>query len=96
MEVLATSTVNVTVPPGSGTEPAEGVLVVVIVGGTSVKDTEAESSSETELASSSWAKAVTVLVWLGPPAKPLSAASKVQENVAPAAMPVAGHHRSCW
>ncbi len=59
-EVLATVTVKVTVAPGSGTEPAEGVLRVEMEGSTSPKATVASSAAEVWLPSSSATRAVTV------------------------------------
>ena len=61
-DVFSTATENVTVPPGSATEPTDGVLVTPTDGGTSVKPTDALSLACAMLASPSSARAVTVLV----------------------------------
>ena len=58
--MLATSTVNVTVPPGFGHEPADGVLETEIEGSTSLKATVASSVPSAMFPSPSSARAVTV------------------------------------
>ncbi len=85
-EVLATVTVKVTVPPGSGRMPGSAVLVTSMVGVRSPKVTVASSSSEAGLPSSSITAAVTVSRWAGSPTSPATKALKEQEKVPPTGM----------
>src|SRR5688572_19353717 len=87
--VLVTTTVNVTLPPGSGSEATPAVLSTLIVGATSVIVTVASSVSQAGVAgaSSSSPQAVTTSVWLVP-ALPDTAPTKVKLQLAPAARTV--------
>ncbi len=63
---MATTTVKVTSPPGSGRLAGSGVLMTLIAGRTSVMKTRAGSVSVSALPSSSLAVAVTTSRWRSP------------------------------
>ena len=77
-EVLFTTTVNVTSPPGSSTEVGLAALLSVADDGTSVIVTVASSLSLTGFPSSSMPEAVATFVSVSP-ALPLTNAANEQE-----------------
>lgn len=63
-DVLVMVTLKVTGPPGSGSVVGLGVLVALMVGGTSVSRTVAVSVARATVPSSSTPVTVTVSVWV--------------------------------